>query len=118
MGEGNLYLYRQGEVKYVTTMKGQPTCTSMEMAGGCASSPVARMEVTPDGSHMAFITNSNVTAYNSAGHTEMYTYDPGAGRVVCASCRPDGKPPVGETLGKPERSLHHRGRPGVLLGDG
>src|SRR5262249_5895444 len=99
VGEANLYLYRQGEVKYVTTMKGQPTCTYLETASGCASSPVARMEVTPDGSHMAFITNSNVTAYNSASHTEMYTYDPGTGRVVCASCRPDGKPPVGETLG-------------------
>jgi hypothetical protein len=99
VGEGNLYLYRQGQVKYVTTMKGQPTCTSLETAGGCASSPVARMEVTPDGSHMAFITNSNVTAYDSAGHTEMYTYDPESGRVVCASCRPDGHPPVGETLG-------------------
>jgi hypothetical protein len=48
---------------------------------------------------MAFITNSNVTAYDSAGHTEMYTYDPESGRVVCASCRPDGHPPVGETLG-------------------
>ena len=68
-GEGNLYLYRQGAVKYVTTMKGQPTCTSLETAGGCASSPVARMEVTPNGAHMAFITNSNVTGYDSAGHT-------------------------------------------------
>jgi hypothetical protein len=57
------------------------------------------MEVTPDGSHMAFITNSNVTGYDSAGHTEMYEYDLKSGRVVCASCRPDGKPPVGETLG-------------------
>lgn len=99
VGEANLYLYRQGEVKYVTTMKGQPTCTFLELVGGCGSSPVARMEVTPDGSHMAFITSSNVTGYDSAGHTEMYKYDPESGRVVCASCRPDGKPPVGETLG-------------------
>jgi hypothetical protein len=99
LGAANLYLSRQGATKFVATMKGEDTCTTMEQASGCASSPVARMEITPDGSHMAFITNSNVTGYDSAGHTEMYMYDPESGRVSCASCRPDGEPPIGETLG-------------------
>jgi hypothetical protein len=45
---------------------------------------------------MAFVTKSNVTDYDSADHTEMYTYDPQSDRVVCASCRPDGQPPTSD----------------------
>jgi hypothetical protein len=57
------------------------------------------MQVTPDGSHMAFVTTSRIGSYNNAGHTEMYTYLPESGKITCASCRPDGQPPTGEVLG-------------------
>ena len=79
-GERNLYLYREGTVRYVTTMK--------------PNMRISRMQVTPDGRHMALTTGSNLTEYDSAGHVEMYLYDPEGGRVTCASCRPDGQPPV------------------------
>jgi hypothetical protein len=57
------------------------------------------MQVTPDGSHMAFVTNTHLTGYDSGEHGEMYLYDPESGRITCASCRSDGKPPVSEVLG-------------------
>jgi hypothetical protein len=99
VGEANLYLYRKGTLRYVTTMNPQPVCTFLELSGGCASGPVARMQITPNGDHMAFVSSSNVTGYDTKGHTEMYLFEPETGRVTCASCRPDGAPPKGEVLG-------------------
>jgi hypothetical protein len=98
VGQANLYVYRHGAVQYVASMTPSPVCTFLENSFGCASGPVARMEVTPNGTHMAFVVNSNVTGYDSAGHTEMYTFDPESGRLTCASCRPDGQPPTSEVL--------------------
>ena len=42
---------------------------------------------------MAFLTAIRLTSYDNAGHLEMYSYTPATGAIVCASCRPDGKPP-------------------------
>jgi hypothetical protein len=84
-GERNIYLYREGSVRFVATMK--------------ASNRIARMQVTPDGRHMALTTGSNLTEYDSAGHLEMFLYDPETGRVTCASCRSNGQPPAGDVMG-------------------
>ena len=81
-GERNLYLYRGGSVRYVATMT--------------PSHRIARMQTTPDGRHTALVTASNLTDYDSAGHLEMYLYDPESGRVLCASCRPDNQQPVSD----------------------
>jgi hypothetical protein len=56
------------------------------------------MQVSPDGSHMAFLTASPVTQYDNAGHLEMYLYDPSTRAVVCASCLPSGAPPNSDVL--------------------
>ena len=50
------------------------------------------MEVTPEDTHMAFLTASRVTSYENAGHLEMYSYTPAAESLVCDSCNPDGRP--------------------------
>jgi hypothetical protein len=84
-GESNLYLYREGTVHYVATM--QPSLR------------ISRMQVTPDGRHVALTTGSSLTDYGSAGHLEMYLYDPEVGRITCASCRPDNQPPVSDVMG-------------------
>jgi hypothetical protein len=97
-GKANLYLYRKGTLRFVTTLDPQPTCTGLELTGACAAGPVARMQVTPDGTHMAFVVQSKITSYDNAGKGEMYTYDPETGRIACASCRPDGQPPTSQLL--------------------
>lgn len=99
-GAANLYLYRHGALRFVTALEPNPACSTMEFTGTwCAAGPVARMQITPDGSHMAFVTTSKIGAYENAGHTEMYTYLPESGKIACASCRLDGQPPTGEVLG-------------------
>lgn len=98
-GKANLYLYRQGTLHFVAMLEPKALCTFFDFSGACSSGPVARMQVTPDGSYMAMITNSHLTGYDSGEHGEMYRFNPESGRMICASCRPDGKPPVFDTLG-------------------
>jgi len=96
----NLYDYRNGRVQYVTTLTTGPHCFQSPVEGftdeACSSTPVARMEVSPDDSHMAFATASPITQYNNAGHLEMYTYEPATSQIECASCIPSGEPPTSD----------------------
>ena len=54
------------------------------------------MQVTPDGAHLAFVTASQITPYENAGHLEMYTYEPSTERLLCVSCNPSGAPPTSD----------------------
>ena len=92
-GQVNLYLYRDGSVRYVTTMTTQVTCGDENtLAEICSEGPVARMQVTPSGAHMAFVTASRLTSYDNNGRGEMYSYSPTTSDVICVSCRTDGQP--------------------------
>ena len=42
---------------------------------------------------MAFLTTSQVTNYDNAGHSEIYLYTPATGDLRCTSCLPNGEPP-------------------------
>jgi hypothetical protein len=88
----NLYDYRNGVLQYVTTFTTGSFCNSSNVFTTCSDTPIARMQVSPDDSHMAFLTASPVTPYDNAGHLEMYTYDPATEKVACASCIPSGAP--------------------------
>ncbi|HET7416806.1 MAG TPA: hypothetical protein VFJ61_04160 [Solirubrobacterales bacterium] len=90
----NLYVYRHGQLGYVTTMEWKTLCTIFDFYGACTSGPIARMQITPSGSHMGIVTNSHLTGYDSGERAEMYLFTPDNGRLLCASCRPDGKPPI------------------------
>jgi hypothetical protein len=81
-GQQNLYVYRNGQVQYVTTL--------------APGSPAVRIQVSPDDSHAAFVTASQLTPYDNAGHTEMYSYTPSTGELLCVSCIPSGAPPTTE----------------------
>jgi hypothetical protein len=98
-GAENLYVFRNGKVQFVAALdpSGRPCLISNQEAETCSSTAVARMEVTPDDRYMAFLTASNVTAYDSAGHAEIYLYEPATGDIKCASCLPSGDPPSSET---------------------
>jgi hypothetical protein len=51
-------------------------------------------EVTPDGAHLVFMSQSNLTGYESEGQDEIYIYDRegdgGKGELSCVSCNPGG----------------------------
>jgi hypothetical protein len=79
--ERNLYLWHDGEVKFVTAAN------------------LNRIQVTPDNRRMAFITNSRITSFDNKGFREMYTYDPGTEIVRCVSCPTEGKELTGNVVG-------------------
>jgi hypothetical protein len=81
----NLYVYREGQVDYVTTFS--------------PSTPVGRINVSPDGSHMAFMTSQQVTGFENQGYTEMYTWEPSSGEPTCVSCNPSGVAPTSNIEG-------------------
>jgi hypothetical protein len=51
---------------------------------------------TPDGAVLVFQSYSNLTSYDSKGHSEIYRYDTKDQGLVCVSCIPNGNPPSGE----------------------
>jgi hypothetical protein len=143
-GQQNLYDYRGGQLQFVTSFAPEETCPAhANHAGGtnifqcapgstcltqypggagvgaeylaCSEGPIARMEITPDDGHMAFLTADRVTSYDNtsaAGScrlgsfwgypsdedqcTEMYTYTAADGRIVCDSCNPTGLQPISD----------------------
>ena len=93
LGQQNLYDYREGKIQYVTTFTTGPFCAD---SIDCSEGPLVRIQVSANDSHMAFLTASQITSYDNAGHLEMYTYDATSGNVHCVSCLPDGAPPTSD----------------------
>jgi hypothetical protein len=81
----NLYVYRDGNVQHVATLE-----PDLE---------VTRINTSPDGMHMAFVTATKVTTYNNENFRQMYTYDPEDRTIVCVSCLRDGGPPSSHVAG-------------------
>jgi hypothetical protein len=88
----NLYVWRDGKAQFVATF--EPSHN-----GSWTPKAVERINVSPDGRHMAFITKTRLTGYDNAGKSEMYLYDAAARTIKCVSCRPDGKPPISDVEG-------------------
>ena len=95
----NLYVYREGAVHFVATFPPGQQCDPEGEEETCGNGPITRIQVTPTGSRMAFITGSRITSYNNSGFQEMYTYTPSTGKIICVSCLPSGAPPSGDVVG-------------------
>jgi hypothetical protein len=94
VNERNLYVYRNGHPQYVTTLDPE--------------TQVDRIQVSPAGDHMAFLSRTQATGYSNVSPDdgtsgdsqepepweEMYTYNPATGEILCASCIPSGQPPT------------------------
>ena len=100
LNKRNLYVWRDGGPQYVATLE--------------PNKQIERINVAPDGSHMAFITRTRMTAYDNAGFSEMYLYDPAARTIKCVSCRPDGAPPTSDAHRGAQRAVHDLRRQDVL----
>jgi hypothetical protein len=84
-GKRNLYVYRDGAPRHVVTLDPERG--------------LSRIQVTPDGDWMAFITSSRVTAYDSESAAEMYRYNAETESIICASCPPTGAEAVSQAEG-------------------
>jgi hypothetical protein len=76
--------------------------TGKVAAGAAASNyppATGTARVTPDGSHLAFLSAAELTGYENNGVTEVFLYGPppagGAAKLVCVSCNPTGERPAG-----------------------
>jgi hypothetical protein len=79
------------------------------------------VNATPDGDHFAFDSGTRLTAYDNAGHDEIYLYDANNGSLRCVSCRPNGEPAEGDAalrIASVEGGAVSIGRPRALSGDG
>ena len=114
-GSMNLYDYSGGEVHFVASFEPSPECN--QFPNICRDVPITRMDVSPDDSHVAFVTPDQITANDVSDPTgdcfdgaitgtvnngappdknceEMYSYEPASGKTVCVSCNPNGQPPT------------------------
>ena len=110
-GQPNVYLYEAGESCGEEQMTFVGTLAGGDIVGGHVNeeipSPVAPLprahsaRVTPSGAHLAFVSLGRPTGYDNADANsgeldyEVYLYDAGASRLVCASCNPSGARPTG-----------------------
>ncbi len=99
-GQENLYMYAAGRVSFIATVG--PAIyggTNAEYFGGpiYPISPLGSLvaAVSPDGSDLVFNTSRSLTAYDSAGHGELYRYDAPSSTLSCVSCSPTGAPAEG-----------------------
>jgi hypothetical protein len=103
----NLFLYRNGEPQLVATLEDDLYCIKDESAEGiaevrydrCSDGPIGRLQITPDGRYLAFVTTSRLTSYDNQGKAVMYRYESETRRIVCISCKPDGTPPIADVFG-------------------
>jgi hypothetical protein len=83
-GQRNLYVYRNGSVHFVATFEDEP------------KEAVTRIQVSPNGEHMALLTRTKLNSYENDGLSEMYSFEPETSKLVCVSCLPDGEVPTSD----------------------
>jgi hypothetical protein len=104
-GAPNLYLARYDEAGkawtapvFIATLSGEDS-PSWGGGGGDLDSMTAR--VSPNGRYLAFMSEKSLTGYDNrdansdVSDEEVFLYDAGNNKLVCASCNPTGARPVG-----------------------
>jgi|GEM_PF-1135465 len=114
-GTYSVYLAHPGGLKYVGSIAANDTINNIR-GGNLAHTAFSWVaDATPDGTHLLFVSQANVTGYQSGGAPEAYLYSASTGDVVCVSCRPDGEPSVGGPSSEPLAKLSPVG-PWVTVG--
>ncbi|MBK5219104.1 MAG: hypothetical protein JJE35_04875 [Thermoleophilia bacterium] len=105
-GKGNLYLYEAGEAP---SFELAATLADSD-AGGSTLSPVAALSrlkvsrVTPDGSHIVFMSQApltgadNLDANSGEADAEVFRFDAAEDRLACVSCNRTGARPSGRDV--------------------
>jgi len=105
-GTCNLYVNHDGKTTFIAGLSSEDV---PDWANGGSELRVLSASVSPNGRWLAFLSDRNLTGYDTAdarsGHAdeEVYLYDAhangGAGSLICASCDPSGARPVGREYG-------------------
>jgi hypothetical protein len=99
----NLYVIQKGEsMKFIGVLgandnRVSPYTLNSHASGDWQPGLSERMaETTPDGRHLVFMSEEDLTAYRSNKHFEVYIYDAEAESLRCTSCDPGGASPATE----------------------
>jgi hypothetical protein len=86
----NLYLYHDGTTQLITT----PTSGNYTLGGSMGSAGINVSPLTPDGTHLLFLSGAELTSQPLNGKTQLFQYDLAANTFTCISCAPDGSLPT------------------------
>jgi hypothetical protein len=108
-GKPNLYLWEEGEVSFIGTLRAQDN--SIGSVGVWRAAPGNRMaQATADGRFLAFESRASLTGYDNRvsgggvcrgsegsvpGCYEVFEFDAQTGGLSCSSCNPAGVQPLG-----------------------
>jgi hypothetical protein len=109
-GKPNLYLYHEGTFDFIMTLAAEDVGSRFATITLRPSERSAR--VSPDGHHAAFTSSASPLGYDNTDlgslepcgqpggicDAEVYRYDAGAEKLLCASCNPSGARPAGRDL--------------------
>ncbi len=102
----NLYLWDGSTIKFIATLDPADVALAYGPGGGelpslarwvgfaasHSNSALDSSRSTPDGTALVFESKARLTAYDNAGHTEIYRYHAGDPGPTCVSCNPTGTP--------------------------
>jgi hypothetical protein len=97
----NLYLYHEGQTRFIANPGGESAEIYQEGEAVPWQSDLGRRtaEVTPSGHDLVFMSAAKLTGYNnfnaaeSTVEHEVYLYDAESRALTCVSCDPTGEPP-------------------------
>jgi WD40-like Beta Propeller Repeat len=90
----NLYVWHAGSIRFIATL----SIFESEAKDWDQGTRARTSRVSPDGQYLAFQSDKPLTGYDNYGVMEVFEYDAGTDKLVCASCNPTGVPPTGESL--------------------
>jgi hypothetical protein len=105
-GEPNLYLRRGTDLIFIATIGADEANHGHNVIPSIVNQePILRTSrVTPDGRHLAFMSDLSLTGYDNRDaktgdpDDEVFRYDADAGQLACVSCNPSGARPAGRPL--------------------
>jgi WD40-like Beta Propeller Repeat len=95
---GDVVYYAAGEAVKQWSSGSTVTVAAGAVAGDYPPA-TGTARVSPDGSHLLFLSDRSLTGYDNAGESEVYLYGPapsgGPATLTCVSCNPTGERPRG-----------------------
>jgi hypothetical protein len=98
----NLYLWHEGDVRFIAQLDGSGSDAKTDAANWAATPtgafPVAEFQktsrVTSDGNTLLFRSRRQLTAYDNEGVPQLYRYYVPDESILCVSCNPTGETPT------------------------
>jgi sugar lactone lactonase YvrE len=131
-GKFNLYLWEEGSTRFIGRLLAGDNNIGGLAYGAWKASPSNRTaQVSPDGSYLALMSRAQLTGYDNAGGpgscggvercSEVFEYEAGSGKLLCASCNLSGQRPLGPanlSLNRPIPAFSSLPQPSNLATEG